>query len=224
MSDEQWLEGLRGAAQRADAEPVPEELGTPLGDDFQAKVLARILKERAGTAGDAPDVAPVVPIRRRVMRVVMPVAAAIALAAAVLLVVRGRGDVGTLPDYVSVVSGGEQSLRGESTAGRRFRPGSTFTMTLQPARDAGKVEVRFARVVGTSVEAVEASHRVSAAGSVSVEGRASELLGTTAGKVTFVALVAPAGDMPAGWLDAARDVTTLPGVRVVREAVALTAE
>ena len=82
MSDEQWLEGLRGAAQRADAEPVPEELGTPLGDDFQAKVLARILEERAGTAGDAPDVAPVVPIRRRVMRVVMPVAAAIALAAA----------------------------------------------------------------------------------------------------------------------------------------------
>lgn len=224
MSDEQWLQGLRDAARRADAEPVPGELDGPLGQDFQAQALARIMKERAATEGAGP--APVVPLRRRVGRVVAPLAAALALAAAVVLVVQSRDAGSALPDYVSVLGGAEQSLRGDAPAGRSYRPGSMFTLTLQPARDAGQVEVRFARVAGGRAQAVEPSHRISRAGSVTVEARASEVLGTTPGPVTFVVVVAPAGHMPAQWLDAARagDAASLPGLRVVREAVTLTAD
>lgn len=76
-------------------------------------------------------------------------------------------------------------------------------MTLQPARKAGAVDVRFARVVQGRVEPIDVPYRVSGAGALLVEARAEEVLGTTEGPVDIVVVLARQGQMPQGWLDRA---------------------
>lgn len=208
MNDEQWLEGLRNAAREEAAMPLPEEVSRPLGEDFQARVLARIQAESGTSAAGAASAAGdrksnVVRLWKRAA----PAVAALALAAAVVLFLHGgrpHGDgTGELPDYVVALGGADQEVRGAPSEKRRFRRESTFTMTLQPARKAGAVDVRFARVVQGRVEPIDVPYRVSGAGALLVEARAEEVLGTTEGPVDIVVVLAPQGQMPQGWLDRA---------------------
>lgn len=212
MSDEQWLEGLRAASRREEAKALPDELARPLGDDFQARVLAKVQAERARPV--------------RLSRGIAPMVAIVALAAAVLLFVRARGGPSAdVPEYVSTLSGAEQDLRGAPDGARRFRKEGTFTLTLQPSRSAGPIDVRFARITAGRAVPIEVAHRVSPAGALSVEAPVREVLGADPGPVTIAIVVAPAGRMPADWIDAARaDGVSRPGVRIVREPVVLAAD
>ena len=151
--DERWdrlaartLTAEEEAELRALAAASPEareayEAFRPLDTAFQDRVVAALAAETR----TAPS-SRILPFRRGIARLGASLAAAAAVAAGLLIVLRGpSSQPAPIPAYTVELSGGAQTSRGEAgpTSGPQvFVPGELMTITAQPERSVGPVEAR----------------------------------------------------------------------------------
>jgi hypothetical protein len=168
MNDDELLRGLRGAALRADEAPTPSALDAPLGPEFEARVAAQILAERAPKAS--------APKRGRVLWLAAPLAAAAAIA---LWIARPTSPTtAPLPEYAMEITGGVDTERGAPSASTDVsaHPGDTLTFVLRPATDVAlPVEAHLLAMDGGPPRDVPVEKRVSASGSVELRARVDDL-------------------------------------------------
>jgi hypothetical protein len=149
--DERWdrlaagtLTAEEEAELRALAETSPEareayEAFRPLGAAFQARVVDALAAETR-TPGSR-----VLLFRRNSIRLGAGLAAAAAVAAALLIFLRGPSSQPPMPVYTAELTGGTKAFRGEegpSKGPQVFVPGSLLTITASPEQNVKPVEAR----------------------------------------------------------------------------------
>ncbi|MFT3768588.1 MAG: hypothetical protein QM820_24340 [Minicystis sp.] len=235
LADPRWDALARGEAspdeiaaleRMAEADPRAREalaLFRPLGEEAQDRYVAAILGGKGsrggaaipgsgaatdgGAANDGGSASRSLDpsSKRRLLRWLVPVSTAVAVAAAVALMVIRKPDAGlALPGYELTFAGGEATSRGEPAAAIPVvEPGSRFTLTLRPATAvAGPIGARVFLVQGEAAEAIDAEVKVSADGAVRVVGRLGGAIHARPGDAEIVAVVARPEALPSGPIDA----------------------
>jgi len=142
-------------------------------------------------------------------------AAALA-AAAMLLLSLWPPTPAALPGFGLEVSGGEKVVRGEApgAAVPRLRPSSRLEITLRPATPvADPNTVRLVALLQTpeGLDVLDWTPRVSASGTLMMDGLASELVPAAPGRYTLWLVVCPAGQTDRIPLDPGRLATPPEG-------------
>jgi hypothetical protein len=190
-------EDLLEAAARSDEAAEAYEAFRPLGAEFQARVVERLMAQRAGGATPAADVETgghaaaaeasgasatataarkIVPFPRRARRFsALPLALAASLLVAVgVATLLRQGATPALPGYGLRLEGQVALVRGEAPPPEAapFAPGNTFRLVLTPeTRVAGEVAAHAYLLTDGSVEPLRApAPRISADGAVLIEG------------------------------------------------------
>ncbi len=203
MRDDDIAKELQAAAHRGDAAAAKDVLAAPLGSDFKARALARLIAERRGAVVPLP--APP-PAQLRVVAAttwhkrwyaVVPAVALAASIAALYFRAGGDADATALPTYALFVEGGQRTIRGapevEPASTRTFTPDAPVAIRLRPpAAVTGALDVHVVRIARETAE-VAVPLRVSAAGTIEIAGRASEVFGTMPGHVDLLVVLARAG-------------------------------
>jgi hypothetical protein len=187
-------EELLEAAARSDEAADAYEAFRPLGAEFQARVVERLMAERAGGARRAPDAvadeeaarsaAPaaetagrnVVPFPRRTrpfFALPLALAASLLVAVGVVTLLR-QGATPALPGYGLRLDGQVALTRGEAPPPEAapFASGNTFRLLLTPqTRVTGEVAAHAYLLTGDTVAPLPApAPRVSEDGAVLIEG------------------------------------------------------
>jgi hypothetical protein len=188
--DERWEALAAGQLSAAEREKLLEEAATsdeaaeayeafrPLGAEFQARVVARVMADRGREAGSEAQrvVTPrVVAFRRRAPRFVgIPLALAASVLLAVGLVMFMRpGGAPALPGYGLTLEGQVTLMRGEAPppATAPFATGNHFRLVLTPEqRVEGDVIARAYVLDGGEPEMLAAAPKISGDGAVLIEG------------------------------------------------------
>jgi hypothetical protein len=198
-------DALLEEAARSEAAAEAYDAFRPLGAEFQARVVNRLLGERAGTgAAPAAPQAPtrkVVPFRARVVRRFVPLALAASVLVAVGLVMLRAGGDGSLPGYGLTLEGQVTLMRGEAppATAAPFATGNRFRLVLTPARDvADDVEARaWVRTPDGRVAPLAApAARVAPSGAVLIEGDVGGDVRLPPGASTLLVVVGRAGALP----------------------------
>jgi hypothetical protein len=215
MTDERWVRALRETAREEAEAPLPEELARPL-DAAELDALDAAL-DRSLPSPKAPARAR--SGRRASMRWVA-VMAPIAVAAGVLLAIRGpRAAKASLPVYELSVEGSQQATRGGDPAPRervvRLKRSGQLTVLLTPqAPIAVAVGARAFIDAKSVLTPWNVPARVSPEGAVRIEASGEALRALPDGDARVVVEVAPDGDVPASAGDARRAMDGTPGVQV----------
>lgn len=135
---------LRALAESSVEAREAYEAFSPLGADFQARVIGAITPELPREPSRKPR-SRLLPYRRDPGRLELWLGAAAAVAAVLVLLVRGLLAPPPLPTYTVALSGGAQAFRGEPvppTDLPLFVPGSLLTLDVRPEQPVeGPVEV-----------------------------------------------------------------------------------
>jgi hypothetical protein len=206
-------DALLEEAARSEAAAEAYDAFRPLGAEFQARVVHRILAGRgAAPGGDREAAAPgpaaapaearkVVPFPVRTARRFIPLALAASVLVAVgLVMLRGEGG-GPLPGYGLTLEGQVMLMRGEAPPAEAapFAPGNRFRLVLTPERDvAGEVEARaWVQTPDGRVEPLAApAARIAETGAVLIEGDVGGDVQLPQGESTLFVVVGRAGALP----------------------------
>lgn len=136
---------LRALAESSVEAREAYEAFSPLGADFQARVIGAITPELPREPSRKPR-SRLLPYRRDPGRLELWLGAAAAVAAVLLILVRWLLAPPPLPVYTVALSGGAQTYRGEPvppSGPPLFVPGSLLTLDVRPEQPVeGPVEVR----------------------------------------------------------------------------------
>lgn len=143
--------------------------------------------------------APVIPLARRRGARVAAVCAALAMAAALLLVLRSSPPGQALPAYELSLTGGEAFERGEPSPERlRIARGSRVVLALRPSTPAaGPLEARAFVVQGGKATPLELSVRVSPDGALRLSGSVGAEAPLVPGDAEIAAVVGRPGTLAA---------------------------
>jgi hypothetical protein len=197
---EQLLEEAARSDEAADA----YEAFRPLGAEFRARVVARLMAEQElGSAqGPRQATAKVVPFPRRALRfagVPLALAASALVAVGVLTLVRS-GAVPALPGYGLRLEGQVTLMRGETPPPEAapFAPGNHFRLVLTPdQRVEGGVVARSYLLVGDEPEPFAApAPRISADGAVLIEGEVGRDVQLPHGPARLLVIVGREAKLP----------------------------
>jgi hypothetical protein len=190
MNDEELLEEIHQSAKRARA---AEAAVRPLGELERARIARSLAASLPGAQARA---------RKRTFYARVGVAGgALALAAAMLLVVRRPPAIDDLPSYEMALSGGAREYRGEVTPEAkgplRMRKGDRFEAILRPPRtSAGAIAARallLRRGAAASDPAGSIPFRgtpdVAPGGTVRVSGTLDDFPGVTPGEWELIVVV-----------------------------------
>ncbi len=213
--DERWdrlaagtLTAEEEAELKALAATSPEardayEAFRPLGAEFEVRMVAAAAAELSGDHREVdprPVPARVLPFQRPAVRLWGSLAAASAVAASLLLLLRGPGGLPHLPVYTAELSGGSQILRGgDLVLGPPvFTLGSLLTLEVRPAQSVnGLVEARSFLTRGEEVVRWEREPPLEVAGgAVRLRGTLGEEIRLPAGDWRLWIVLARPGEMP----------------------------
>jgi hypothetical protein len=207
LSEEQ-RERLRAEAAESEAAAQAYEAFRPLGPDFQARVVDRLLAGHAAPAADAdaaaavPESAKVIPFRRRITRfAVVPLALAASLLVAVGALTMLRNEaVPALPGYGLRLEGQVAVMRGETPppAAAPFATGNQFRLLLTPATPVrGDVVVRsYVLADAAPVPLLAPPPRISGDGAVLIEGTVGSDVRLPSGASRLLVIVGRESHLP----------------------------
>lgn len=207
LSDAQREKLLEAAAASEDAADAYEAF-RPLGAEFQARVVERLMANRpADQAADvtletpAPMGPKVVPFRRRTLRfagVPLALAASVLLAVGLVMFMR-PGATPALPGYGLRLEGQVTLMRGEAPppAAAPFAPGNHFRVVLTPEeRVEGDVIARAYVLDGGEPEMLAAAPKISSEGAVLIEGEVGRDIQLPAGDSRLLVIVGRESKLP----------------------------
>jgi hypothetical protein len=204
LSEEERAQLLEQAAQSEEAAEAYEAF-RPLGAEFEARVVHRLLGEQARTAPSSPATsAPgkVVEFPRRKPRfawVSLALAASLLLAVGVVTLMQ-PGAVPSLPGYGLRLEGQVTLMRGQSPPAQAapFAPGNHFRLVLTPdQRVEGDVVARAYVLAGDKpVPFAAPAPRISADGAVLIEGEVGRDVQIPAGDARLLVVVGRASKLP----------------------------
>lgn len=225
LDDPRWDALARGdisAEDRAALEALAAEdplarealaLFAPLGREAEARYAERIEAE-IGAAKRAASKR-----RARVIRLALPLAAALAAAASLALFLRGSPVDPSLPAYALAITGGAADQRGDDPRSPRaplaLSEGSRFTITLRPETPAsGPLAARAFLVRDALVSPLDVSVSTSPDGALRLVG---QLGAVSPGDAKIVIVVGRPPSMPSAPFDR-RSIEPRGGERQILEA------
>jgi hypothetical protein len=210
LSDAEREALLVAAASSEDASDAYEAF-RPLGAEFQARVVARLMGDQARDAEREAKPAPprVVPFRRRTLRfagIPLALAASVLLAVGLVMFIR-PGATPALPGYGLRLEGQVTLMRGETPppAAAPFAAGNHFRLVLTPEkRVEGDVIARAYVLDGGEPEMLAAPPKISSDGAVLIEGEVGRDVQLPPGDSRLLVIVGRESKLPGAPALAAR--------------------
>jgi len=226
--DERWDELAAERLSDAERDKLLEEAATseeaaeayeafrPLGAEFQARVVERLMAKQLADQGSEADgeshTAPtpkVVPFRRRTPRfagIPLALAASVLLAVGLVMFMR-PGATPALPGYALKLEGQISLTRGEAPppAAAPFVTGNQFRLVLTPEQQVeGDVIARAYVLDGNEPEMLGAAPQISSSGAVLIEGQVGRDVQLPPGDSRLLVIVGRESKLPDAGALAAR--------------------